>query len=343
MSCSRKPMTYAQAGVNIDAKSQAIEALVKQLTYRRSGKVRMIDLPGQFTGLIDFGDVALTLCTDGVGTKLLIAKALNKWDTVGIDCVAMNVNDTICVGAEPISFVDYLAVDEPRPAMMEQIGVGLNRGCEMADCDLVGGEVAVLPEIMKEIDLSGSCLGMVPKDRIIDGSRVAAGDAVVGLPSSGVHSNGLTLARKVLERNEVDLDEKFAKLGRTIGLELLTPTEIYVRKVLRIARECRVHGMIDVTGGGLRNFLRLRHGVGISIDDPMPVPPVFRVLGDLGSVEPSEMYQTFNMGMGFALVCPPEDARKAVSIYGEGARIVGHVVEGSGVTVPSLGLRYEKY
>lgn len=343
MSCSRKPMTYAQAGVNIDAKSQAIEALVKQLTYRRSGKVRMIDLPGQFTGLIDFGDVALTLCTDGVGTKLLIAKALNKWDTVGIDCVAMNVNDTICVGAEPISFVDYLAVDEPRPAIMEQIGVGLNRGCEMADCDLVGGEVAVLPEIMKEIDLSGSCLGMVPKDRIIDGSRVAAGDAVVGLPSSGVHSNGLTLARKVLERNEVDLDEKFAKLGRAIGLELLTPTEIYVRKVLRIARECRVHGMIDVTGGGLRNFLRLRHGVGISIDDPMPVPPVFRVLGDLGSVEPSEMYQTFNMGMGFALVCPPEDARKAVSIYGEGARIVGHVVEGSGVTVPSLGLRYEKY
>lgn len=343
MSCSRKPMTYAQAGVNIDAKSQAIEALVKQLTYRRSGKVRMIDLPGQFTGLIDFGDVALTLCTDGVGTKLLIAKALNKWDTVGIDCVAMNVNDTICVGAEPISFVDYLAVDEPRPAIMEQIGVGLNRGCEMADCDLVGGEVAVLPEIMKEIDLSGSCLGMVPKDRIIDGSRVAAGDAVVGLPSSGVHSNGLTLARKVLERNEVDLDEKFAKLGRAIGLELLTPTEIYVRKVLRIARECRVHGMIDVTGGGLRNFLRLRHGVGISVDDPMPVPPVFRVLGDLGSVEPSEMYQTFNMGMGFALVCPPEDARKAVSIYGEGARIVGHVVEGSGVTVPSLGLRYEKY
>jgi phosphoribosylformylglycinamidine cyclo-ligase len=343
MSCSRKPMTYAQAGVNIDAKSQAIEALVKQLTFRRSGKVKMIDLPGQFTGLIDFGDVALTLCTDGVGTKLLIAKALNKWDTVGIDCVAMNVNDTICVGAEPISFVDYLAIDEPNPPLMEQIGIGLNKGCDLANCDLVGGEVAVLPEIMKEIDLSGSCLGMVPKDRIIDGSKVAVGDAVIGLPSSGVHSNGLTLARKVLLRNEVDWDEKFAKLGRTIGMELLTPTEIYVRKVLEIVRGCRVHGMIDVTGGGLRNFLRLRHGVGISIDKPMPVPPVFKVLGDLGSVETAEMYQTFNMGMGFALVCPPEDAKKAVSIYGEGARIVGTVVEGSGVDVPSLGLRYEKY
>ena len=243
----------------------------------------------------------------------------------------------------PMMLPTTRAVDEPRPAMMEQIGIGLDKGCELADCDLVGGEVAVLPEIMKEVDLSGSCLGMVPKDRIIDGSKVAVGDVVVGLPSSGVHSNGLTLARKVLERNEVDLEEKFPKLGRSIGLELLTPTEIYVRKVLRIARECRVHGMIDVTGGGLRNFLRLRQGVGITIDDPMPVPPVFKVLGDLGSVEPSEMYQTFNMGLGFALVCPPEEARKAVSIYGEGARIVGRAVEGGGVTVPSLGLRYERY
>jgi phosphoribosylformylglycinamidine cyclo-ligase len=340
---SREPMTYAQAGVDIDGKSQAIEALVKQLTFRRAGKVRMIDLPGQFTGLIDFGDVALTLCTDGVGTKLLMAKALNKWDTVGIDCVAMNVNDTICVGAEPISFVDYIAVDHPDPPLMEQIGLGLNRGCELANCDLVGGEVAVLPEIMKELDLSGSCLGMVKKDRIVDGSRVAPGDAVVGLPSSGIHSNGLTLARKILTRNEVDLDEKFPKLGRTIGLELLTPTEIYVRKVLEIVDKCTVHGMIDVTGGGLRNFLRMRRGVSISIDDPMPVPPVFRVLADLGAVTDTELYQTFNMGLGFALICPEADAEKAVSVYGEGAKVIGHVSAGGGVTVPKLGLRYERY
>jgi len=158
-----------------------------------------------------------------------------------------------------------------------------------------------------------------------------------------VHSNGLTLARRVLQRNEVDLDEKFPKLGDTIGMELLTPTEIYVRKVMEIVSGCTVHGMIDVTGGGLRNFLRLRHGVGIQIDEPMPVPPIFRVLGDLGSVEPAEMYQTFNMGLGFALVCPPEDAVRAASIYGEGARVIGRIVEGSGVTVPSLGLRYERY
>jgi phosphoribosylformylglycinamidine cyclo-ligase len=343
MSCSRKPMTYAQAGVNIDAKSQAIEALVKKLTFRRTGKGKMIDLPGQFTGLIDFGDVALTLCTDGVGTKLLIAKAMNKWDTVGIDCVAMNVNDTICVGAEPISFVDYLAIDTPDPALMEQIGIGLNKGCELANCDLVGGEVAVLPEIMKEIDLSGSCLGMVKKDKIVDGSKVAPGDVVVGLPSTGVHSNGLTLARKVLEANEIEMDENFPKLGKSIGLELLTPTEIYVRKVLKMVEKCEIHGMIDVTGGGLRNFLRLRKGISISIDKPMPVPPIFQVLMELGSVEMTEAYQTFNMGLGFALVMPEAEAKKAVKVYGEGAKVVGHVDSGKGVIVPSLELEYQKY
>ena len=339
----KEHMTYARAGVDIDGKSRAIEALVKQLKYRRSGKVRMIDLPGQFTGLIDFGDIVLTLCTDGVGTKLLLAKEMDKWDTVGIDCVAMNVNDTICVGAEPISFVDYMAIDAPNPPLMEQIGIGLNKGCELANCDLVGGEVAVLPEIMKELDLSGACLGMVPRDRIIDGSKVAPGDAVIGLASSGLHSNGYTLARKILHQNEVDPFEKFPKLGNSIGLELLTPTEIYVRQVLKVLEKHRVKGMVDVTGGGLRNFLRLRKGIEVRFDDPLPVPPIFSLLGDLGSVEDKEMYQTFNMGMGFGIICAEDEAKGIVSTYGEGAKIVGRIVEGEGVTLPSLDLRYETY
>lgn len=303
----------------------------------------MIDLPGQFTGLIDFGEVILTLATDGVGTKLLLAKAMGKWDTVGIDCVAMNVNDTICAGAEPIAFVDYLAVDAPDAELLGQIGIGLNRGCELANCDLVGGEVAVLPEIMKEIDLSGACLGMVRKDRLVDGSKVAEGDVVVGLPSSGVHSNGLTLARKVLEAASVPLDEKFSSLDSSIGMELLTPTEIYVKKVLRVAAECDVHGMVDVTGGGLRNFLRLRKGVGVVLDDILPAQPVFGILAELGGITAEEQYQTFNMGMGFAIVLPEEQAATAVSLCGKGARVVGRVVDGGGVTVPSLGLRYERY
>lgn len=339
----KEGMTYARSGVDIDMKSQAIAALVKQLSFRRRDGPRMIDLPGQFTGLIDMGDRILTLATDGVGTKLLLAKALGKWDTVGIDCVAMNVNDTICVGAEPIAFVDYLAVDRPDPALMEQLGIGLNRGCELANCDLVGGEVAVLPEIMREVDLSGACLGMVAKDRLVDGAKVAPGDVVVGLASSGVHSNGLTLARKVLERSGVGLDERFPSLGQSIGLELLTPTEIYVRKVLRIVGECEVHGMVDVTGGGLRNFLRLRRGVGVVFDDLLPAPPVFGVLRELGDIAAEEMYQTFNMGMGFGIVMPEDDARRAISLYGAGAKVVGRIEKGEGVAAPALGLRYEKY
>lgn len=343
MNDRKEGMTYARSGVDIDMKSQAIAALVKQLSFRRKEEPRMIDLPGQFTGLIDFGEVILTLATDGVGTKLLLAKAMGKWDTVGIDCVAMNVNDTICAGAEPIAFVDYLAVDAPDAELLGQIGIGLNRGCELANCDLVGGEVAVLPEIMKEIDLSGACLGMVRKDRLVDGSKVAEGDVVVGLPSSGVHSNGLTLARKVLEAASVPLDEKFSSLDSSIGMELLTPTEIYVKKVLRVAAECDVHGMVDVTGGGLRNFLRLRKGVGVVLDDILPAQPVFGILAELGGITVEEQYQTFNMGMGFAIVLPEEQAATAVSLCGKGARVVGRVVDGGGVTVPSLGLRYERY
>ncbi len=336
-------MTYAGAGVDIDGKSRAIEALVGQLKFRRSGKIKMIDLKGQFTGLIDFGDVALTLATDGVGTKLLIAKAMNKWDTVGIDCVAMNVNDTICVGAEPIAFVDYLAIDRPDPKIMEDIGTGLNVGCELANCDLVGGEVAVLPEIMKEIDLSGSCLGMVTRDKVVDGSKISPGDAVVGLASSGVHSNGLTLARRILEKYEISYDEKFPKLGRTIGEELLTPTEIYVKKVLEVLRICRVNGMVDVTGGGLRNFLRLKKGVSIVIDDPLPQQKIFDMLAEMGNVEPGELYQTFNMGMGFAMICSAEEAPKVVSTYGQGAKIVGRVTEGEGVVLSTHDIRYDRY
>ncbi len=337
------PWTYARAGVNIDGKSQAIESLVSQLKYRRRDKVKMIDLKGQFTGLIDFGECALTLCTDGVGTKLLIAKAMDKWDTVGVDCVAMNVNDTICVGAEPIAFVDYIAIPEPDERLTEKIGIGLERGAELSNMDIVGGEIAVLPELMKEIDLSGSCLGMVKKERIIDGSKVSPGDAVIGLASSGVHSNGLTLARKILEGNAVPYEEKLGGLQQSIGMELLVPTEIYVKRILDLLQKVEVKGMVDITGGGLRNFLRLKKGVSVVIDDPMPPPRVFQTLQDLGKVSDMEMYQTFNMGMGFALICSPDEGKKAVKYLGQGAKIVGHVQAGEGVSLPSLSLTYAKY
>jgi phosphoribosylformylglycinamidine cyclo-ligase len=336
-------MTYAKAGVDIDAKSEAIASLVKQLRYRRQGRGRMMDIKGQFTSLIDFGDVALTLCTDGVGTKLLIAEALNKWDTVGIDCMAMNVNDTICVGAEPMAFVDYIALDKPNPEVTEAIGVGLEAGARMSDCEIVGGEIAVLPEMVKGIDLSGSCLGFVEKDRMVTGSDIEIGDAIIGLPSSGIHSNGMTLARKVLQKNEIALEQKMPELKTPIGEELLTPTFIYVRQVLKLLHNTKVTGMVDVTGGGLRNFIRLKKGMCFDVSKPLRPQPIFKVLQELGGIEDKEMYQTFNMGMGFAIVLHEDDAKDALRELGRGAKIVGEVVEGEGVESSKLGLSYTAY
>ena len=337
-----KGMTYAKAGVDIDKKSSSIAALVKHLRYRRKGMGRPIDLPGHFTGLIDFGDYALTLCTDGVGTKLLVAEALGKWDTVGIDCIAMNVNDTICVGAEPLAFVDYIAIDKPNEKVTSEVGRGLETGAELSNMTIVGGEIAVLPEVVNGLDLAGTCLGMVDKKRIITGEAIRPGDALVGLPSSGVHSNGLTLARKVFEKNGLGYKDKVGGLRRSIGLELLEPTTIYVRQVLKLVNKFEVRGMANITGGGLRNLIRLKKGVGFEIDDPMRPHPIFGFMQRLGGISDHEMYQIFNMGMGFSLVVRDEDARSVVRAA-PGARVVGHAVKSDSITVPDLGLCYSSY
>jgi len=303
----------------------------------------MLDVIGQFTGMIDFGDLALTLCTDGVGTKLLVAEALDKWDTVGIDCIAMNVNDTICVGAEPIALVDYIAMDRPDDRIAEEIGIGLEIGARLSNIDIVGGEIAILPEMVRGVDLSASCLGFVKKNSIVDGSRIEVGDAIIGLRSSGIHSNGLTLARKVLKDNEIKNDDKLAGLRRTVGEELLTPTRIYVKKILKLLDTCTVGGMVNVTGGGLRNFVRLKKGVMFEIDSPIVPQKIFKILSEIGDIQPKEMYQTFNMGMGFALVCPTEQTKDVIKVLGEGAKVVGEVRKGDGVGIPSLDLHYKGY
>jgi len=336
-------MTYAKAGVDIDSKSAAIASLVKELRYRRTGKGRMMDVKGQFTSLIDFGSTALTLCTDGVGTKLLVAEALNKWDTVGIDCMAMNVNDTICVGAEPFAFVDYIAIDKPNPEITEAIGIGLQMGAELSDCEIVGGEIAVLPELVRGVDLSGCCLGFVDKKNIVTGEKIKLGDVIIGLPSSGIHSNGMTLARKALERNKVPFDQEFKELGKSIGEELLIPTTIYVRQVLKLLKQVKVTGMVDVTGGGLRNFIRLKKGVRFDVSKPLKPQPIFGLLQELGNIEDKEMYQTFNMGMGFAVIVRANKAKEAVKILGKGARVVGEVIDGEGVGSSKLELDYFSY
>ncbi len=334
--------TYAKSGVDIDRKSSAIKALVDEIGYKRTGIGQNVRIPGLFASLIDFGDRYITLATDGVGSKLMIAEALDKWDTVGIDCIAMNVNDTICVNAEPTSFVDYIAIDKPNEDVTRDIGIGLQKGAELSNMEIVGGEIAVLPEIINGVDLSGTCMGYVEKDRIITGDACREGDLIVSLRSSGIHSNGLTLARKVVESNGLSYKDKVSGLSKSIGEELLTPTEIYVRQVLEITSNHEVHGLVDITGGGLRNILRMRKGLKYVISDPVKPAPIFKKIQELGQIEDKEIYQTLNMSMGFTIIAPADDAEEIASKY-PNADIVGRVEKGEGVLLEPGNILYDHY
>ena len=334
--------TYEKSGVSIDQKSNAIKALVDKLEYKRDGIGQNVRLPGLFASLIDFGDRYITLATDGVGTKLMIAEALNKWDTVGIDCIAMNVNDTICVNAEPTSFVDYIANDKPNEEITKEIGIGLQKGAELSNMEIVGGEIAVLPEIVNGVDLSGTCLGYVAKDRIITGETCEEGDLIIALKSSGIHSNGLTLARKIVEANNIGWNDKVSGLSKSMGEELLTPTEIYVKQVLEITSNFNVHGLVDITGGGLRNILRMKKGLQYVIDEPLKPAPVFQKIQELGNITDQEIYQTLNMSMGFTIIAPADDAEQIAKKYSN-AEIVGRVQKGNGVLLEPGNILYDHY
>ena len=337
-----KGWTYSKAGVNIDDKSKAIGSLVDELKFKRKGTGQMVRIPGLFASLIDFGDQYLTLATDGVGTKLLVAEELGIWNTVGIDCIAMNVNDTICVNSEPISFVDYIALDKPDDIITKEIGIGLQKGAELSNMEIVGGEIAVLPEIVNGIDLSGTCLGYVKKGREITGEKCEDGDIILSLRSSGLHSNGFTLARKVLESSNISLKDKLKGLPGTVGKELLTPTEIYVKQVLEITNNHAVHGLVNITGGGLRNILRMKKGLRYVIENPVSPAPIFKHIQELGEVEEKEMYQTLNMSMGFTIILPESDAEDVAKRY-KNADIVGRVEKGSGVLFKPGNILYDKY
>jgi phosphoribosylformylglycinamidine cyclo-ligase len=339
-------MTYAKSGVDIDEKSAAIAALVKEIRFTRRGFGAPVDIGGHFSGLLDFGRHYLSLCTDGVGTKLLVAEALDRWDTVGIDCIAMNANDMICIGAEPLAFVDYIAVDRPRQKTVEAIGRGLSKGAELANLSIIGGETAVVPEMVRGLDLSGTCLGFVRKGRQITGSAVRPGDVVIGIESSGIHSNGLTLARRVFKDAGIDLLDNLPGFDHSVGEELLAPTLIYVRPVMELLRKVRVHGLANITGGGLRNLLRLKPGVRVRIEAPLTPQPIFAAMQKLGKISDREMYQTFNMGMGLAVAAPKASAEPACALmarHGLRAQVIGRVEKGSGVVHTQKKLAYDKY
>jgi len=374
MSGGSDGLDYASSGVDIDLEGASVASLVGAL----SGSIRAkgtpgapVDLPGGFGGLIEFGDNLLALATDGVGSKLQIASMMNHWSGVGIDCMAMNVNDLLCVGAEPIAFVDYIAVPKPDPEQHAAIGASLAEACRIARVTLAGGETASLPGIVTELDLSGTALGWLPKGAAITGANIGAGDVMIGLPASGVHSNGFSLVRKVVELSGLSYTDSApfdaAHPGRdiirmgdgevTLGEVLLNPTRIYVDPVTDLIDACRdgngpcpadaLHGICHVTGGGLSNLLRLHDSLGWHIENPLPTLPEFDWIQSTGGISDREMARTFNLGMGMVLVVDSEHANAVcdwVASRLEGTRAVGEVRDhGHKVTHANPEIVFEHY
>ncbi len=316
--------SYAKSGVDISKVKKShrdiFSAIKKTLSFRKPGLGAPIDLIGHYGGLVDLGEKALVLHTDGVGTKVLVAEALGDYSTIGIDAVAMTVNDLICLGAEPVSIMDYIALRKPDGAMVREAMKGILEGCRQSNCAIAGGETAIVPDLMKSrIDMITMGAALVDKGKIITGSGIKAGDSIVGLQSSGIHSNGLTLARKTLPKG---------KKWR----ELLVPTRIYVKPVLEMVKNCKIHGMAHITGGAFSKLTRiLPKGTGATLDS-MPEPqPVFAEIQRRGKISDREMYRTFNMGVGFVVVTPePDRVMKVAKKWKVDAQDIGHVTNRSG-------------
>ncbi|PSP37762.1 phosphoribosylformylglycinamidine cyclo-ligase [Halobacteriales archaeon QH_7_65_31] len=318
-------LTYAESGVDIAASEAATAALV--------GAVG--EFEGDYAGMVPVGDDRyLALATDGVGTKLLVAEALGDYSTVGIDCIAMNVNDLVAAGATPVAFVDYLAVDEPDEGFTAQIGAGLDEGARRAEIALVGGETAVMPEVVKGLDLAGTCAGLATDAELFDGDA-QVGDALVGWPSSGIHSNGLTLARAAVTRDGGGYDDPFPSEGYdTVGEALLEPTRIYT-DLLAPLRDAETHACAHLTGGGWRNLSRMGDRAYV-VTDPFDPQPVFEFVQERGSVSDAEMHRTFNMGTGFVAALPEDDAERVVAETD--GRVMGTVRAGDRVEIRGLSL-----
>lgn len=340
----RSRMTYAKAGVNARQIHDTHKLLARRLesTFAtRKGKIGWPIFPiGHYAGLVDFGrGRVLSLHTDSVGTKVLVAQMMRKYDTIGIDCVAMCANDLICTGAEPFSFLDYIAMARPDRDIVETVAIGLAKGAKEAGMAIVGGETAVVPELMSEnakFDLVGFATGFCKKRDLILGDRVREDDVLVGVSSSGIHSNGLSLARRVLLKR-YDLKETPPGLERTLGDELLEPTRIYVKPVMEMVREMEIHGLAHITGGGA--LLKLERVVGqakLGADfDSLPEPPgIFQLIKRTGRIEESEMYRTFNMGIGLVVVCPESETNRVIRTFRkhrQAAMRIGRVEKKQGI------------
>ena len=324
---------YKQSGVDTAEADAGLNHIIArvQRTWPQAGLGRVVLPIGYFANVIEMDGVGLALCTDGVGSKTIIADMMGKYDTIGIDCVAMNVNDMICVGAKPLSLVDYIAVERTDAAMLDAIGLGLCEGARQAQVSISGGETSQLKDIVKGFDLVGMAVGRVALDKVIDGSSVCAGDVVIGVRSNGVHSNGYSLARRAFfAQGGCAIDHKFDELATTIGEELLRPTHIYVPEALEILDQVAgVKALINITSDGLLNLTRVAAAVGFEIDHLIEPQPIFGLIQRHAKVDDSEMYEVFNMGIGFCYVVDPAGADQVLSIlkqHGRVAQRIGHAV-----------------
>jgi phosphoribosylformylglycinamidine cyclo-ligase len=357
-----EPNQYAAAGVDTTQSDAGVGALVDVLKTIRLDRTSASVLPsGHYASVLRVApNLGVALCTDGVGSKLVVAEEADRLETVGIDCIAMNVNDIICVGAEPIAMVDYLAVERADASALARIAQGLKTGAEDANIEIPGGELAVIPELIRGhpspngFDLCGTAIGTVALDQIITGADIKPGDAVIGIPSSGIHSNGYTLARKTLLQDAaagpaLTLDDTPPELnGASVADALLEPTVIYVKAVMELLdSDVPVLGLAHITGGGLTNLLRLvGTRAGFAIEQPLAIPGIFGLIQQRANVPVHEMWEVFNMGCGFAAVVPDDRAHDAVAILAERhphtARIGTVTEDGGVVAVPSLGITGDK-
>jgi phosphoribosylformylglycinamidine cyclo-ligase (EC 6.3.3.1) len=334
------PIDYKASGVDVDAANKEVD-LLKDIVKKTYTKGVLSELGG-FSGLFEldtdeYKNPVLVSGTDGVGTKLKLAFMMDKHDTVGIDCVAMCANDILCQGAKPLFFLDYIATGKLIPEKMAQIVSGVAKGCLDSTCALIGGETAEMPGFYSEgeYDIAGFCVGVVDKHKIITGEKIKPGDIILGLPSSGVHSNGFSLIRKLFfEDNKYKVDDYIEEFGKTLGEELLTPTRIYVKEVLDLLKSYEIKAMSHITGGGFyENIPRmLKDGLRAAVDmREFDTPAVFQYIQKLGEIDNKEMYRTFNMGIGLVMVLDKEAASEIISLYksrSEKIYVVGEIIEG---------------
>lgn len=344
------PDHYKDAGVDTDEAVAGLSRLTKRITKTwpaadaPMGAVKL-DI-GYFANVLDFGGgIGVALTTDGIGSKAMIASMLGKYDTVGIDCVAMNVNDLICVGARPISMVDYVAIEKVEADILDSISIGLCVGAEAAGISISGGETAQLKGMIHGFDLAGAAIGHVPLDKVLVGQDIQEGDVLLGIESNGIHSNGLSLARRsFFELNKYKLSHRFNDLSTDLGTELLRPTHIYVREALALMEGISsLKALVHITSDGFLNLTRVKSDVGYMIDALPPVPPIFSIIQRLGDVDNTEMFSVFNMGIGFCAVVGPQDvdiAKTILSGNGRRVHVIGHATSDRArrVSLPQFGL-----